>query len=268
MSRRVNRRVSRRPPWAALIIAPVATIALAVLGSSSCAASAPTGDFAPAQPSYSKPAQSGQSAPAPTGQSVPAQPGYSAPALYNLANAYARAGKPGLAVLNYERAKLLDPSDPDVDANLRHVREASGFPPKSRNALDRVTGIASPRILAWVGVLGLLIAGVSALARRRYPRHRFKLLAATLVGISVLGVTIANAIALWPIMHEAVVIAHAAPVRASPVPIEEAHFELPEATIVRMSDVHDGFALVQTQEGRSGWVPVTSLAPVLPKTRR
>jgi hypothetical protein len=245
MSRRANRRVSRRPPWAALIIAPLATIALAVLGSSSCAASAPTGDSARTPP-----------------------PADSAPALYNLANAYARAGKPGLAVLNYERAKLLDPSDPDVDANLRHVRETAGFPPKSRNALDRVTGIASPRILAWVGVLGLLIAGVSALARRRYPRHRFKLLAATLVGISVLGVTIANAIALWPIMHEAVVIAHAAPVRASPVPIEEALFELPEATIVRMSDVHDGFALVQTQEGRSGWVPVTSLAPVLPKTRR
>jgi hypothetical protein len=261
MSRRVNRRPSRRPPWAALIIAPVATIALAVLGSSSCAASAPTGDFARTPP----PADSALAQPS---YSKPAQPGYSAPALYNLANAYARAGKPGLAVLNYERAKLLDPSDPDVDANLRHVRETAGFPPKSRNALDRVTGIASPRILAWVGVLGLLIAGVSALARRRYPRHRFKLLAATLVGISVLGVTIADAIALWPIMHEAVVIAHAAPVRASPVPIEEALFELPEATIVRMNDVHDGFALVQTQEGRSGWVPVTSLAPVLPKTRR
>src|SRR3982074_279247 len=116
MSRRVNRRVSRRPPWAALIIAPVATIALAVLGSSSGAASAPTADSAPAQPSYPKPAQSGHSPRAPAGQSVPAQPGYSAPALYNLANAYARAGKPGLAVLNYERAKLLDPSDPDVAA--------------------------------------------------------------------------------------------------------------------------------------------------------
>src|ERR1700682_625922 len=102
---------------------------------------------------------------------VQAQPGYSAPALYNLANAYARAGKPGLAVLNYERAKLLEPNDPDIDANLRHVREAVGLPPESRNRFERMADIASPRILAWVGVLGLLIAGVSVLARPLYPRH-------------------------------------------------------------------------------------------------
>src|SRR5271154_658018 len=61
------------------------------------------------------------------------QPGYSASALYNLANSFARAGKPGLAVLNYERARLLDPKDPDIEANLRHVREASAQPPDSRS---------------------------------------------------------------------------------------------------------------------------------------
>ena len=33
-------------------------------------------------------------------------------------NSYARAGKPGLAVLNYERAALLAPDDPDINANL------------------------------------------------------------------------------------------------------------------------------------------------------
>lgn len=31
----------------------------------------------------------------------PSQPQYSADGLYNSANSYARAGKPGLAVLNY-----------------------------------------------------------------------------------------------------------------------------------------------------------------------
>ena len=33
--------------------------------------------------------------------------GYSAAGLYNLGNSYARAGKPGMAILNYERASLL-----------------------------------------------------------------------------------------------------------------------------------------------------------------
>src|ERR1700688_1343375 len=68
---------------------------------------------------------------APTQLQAPAPEGYSAPALYNLANSFARAGKPGLAVLNYERARLLDPKDLDIEANLRHVREASGQPADS-----------------------------------------------------------------------------------------------------------------------------------------
>src|ERR1700722_14547911 len=74
--------------------------------------------------------------------------GYSAPGLYNLANSYARAGKPGLAVLNYERAGLLDPTDPDINANLRWVRESAGLPPESRNRFDRIFRIAGPQTLA------------------------------------------------------------------------------------------------------------------------
>jgi hypothetical protein len=195
---------------------------------------------------------------------VPAQPGYSAPALYNLANAYARGGKPGLAVLHYERARLLEPNDPDIEANLHHVREASGLPPESRNGFERMAGFASPRLLAWVGVLGLAVAGVSALARRSYPRHRRKLLTATLLGVSLLGVSVANGVALWPVMHEAV-ITQAAPVRVSPVPIEEPTFVLPEGAVVGMSAEHDGFVLVRADSGRIGWVPSANLAPIVPK---
>jgi hypothetical protein len=191
--------------------------------------------------------------------------GYSAPALYNLANAYARAGQPGLAVLNYERARLLDPQDPDIDANLRHVREAVGLAPESRSAFDRMAGALSPRIMAWLSVLGVLLTGGGALARRVYPRHRRKLFLGKLVGISLLGATLANAVALWPVMHEAVVVTHTAPVRVSPVSIEEPLFVLPEATIVRVGAEHEGFVLVRIKGGRSGWVPSASLAPIVPK---
>src|ERR1700682_4007582 len=103
------------------------------------------------------------------GHAAQAPAGYSAPALYNLANAYARAGKPGLAVLNYERARLLEPNDSDIDANLRRVREMAGLPAEARNGFERISGLAGPRTLAWVGVLGLLTAGAAALARRVYP---------------------------------------------------------------------------------------------------
>jgi hypothetical protein len=193
-----------------------------------------------------------------------AQTGYSASALYNLANSFARAGKPGLAVLNYERARLLDPKDPDIEANLRHVRETSGLPPDSRSRFERAAEFADPRLLAWIGVLGLSLAGIAAWVRVGSKSHRRKLLLAMWVGISLLGVSVANGVALWPLIHEAVVIAPSTPVRVSPVTEEEPLFVLPEATIVAVRAEHDGFFLVQTQNERSGWVPAASIARILP----
>jgi hypothetical protein len=111
----------------------------------------------------------------------------------------------------------------------------------------------------------LLIAGGSMLARWLYPRHRHKLLAAALVGIFLLGMTIANGFALWPIMHEAVVVTQTAPVRVSPVPIEEPVFVLPEASIVRTMGEHDEFVLIRTEAGRTGWAQRSNLAPIVPK---
>jgi hypothetical protein len=251
--------MTHRTLWGALML----VLAMAVSSSLAAQTAAPIQPQAQPLPAIQPQAQSQLQTPIqPQAQ---AQAGYSAPALYNLANAYARTGKPGLAVLNYERARLLDPNDPDIDANLRHVRETAGLPPESRTPLTRLIRVASPQTLSWMGIMGFLIAGSGVLARRMYPRHRGKLLLATLAGICLLGVSIAGGVALWPIVHEGVVVAHTAPVRVSPVTIEEPLFVLPEATLVRMSAEHDGFVLVQTLAGRTGWVPSASLAPVVPK---
>jgi hypothetical protein len=218
----------------------------------------------PAQPAPPPLAQAPPLAHAPAPVQAQPQSGYSAPALYNLANSFARAGKPGLAVLNYERARLLDPKDPDIEANLRHVREASGQPPDVRSRFQRAAEFADPRLLAWVGVLGLSLAGVAAWVRVGSKSHRRKLLLAMWVGICLLGVSVANGVALWPVIHEAVMIAPSTPVRVSPVTEEEPLFVLPEATIVAVRAEHDGFILVQTQNERSGWVPGKSLARIVP----
>ena len=210
-------------------------------------------------------------APAPTPAPAPAPhtaAGYSAAALYNAANAYAQSGKPGLAVLNYERARLLDPTDPDIEANLRHVRETAGLPPEAPGRFGSLAHMADPQVFAWLGMFGLLTAGVSALARVGRKTHRRKLLCLTLLGLSVLAVSVANGVALWPVMHQAVVIAPSTPVRVSPVTTEEPLFLLPEAAIVVMGAEHDGFVLVQSQAGRSGWVPGANLAPIVPKHPR
>jgi len=84
------------------------------------------------------------------------------------------------------------------------------------------------------------------------------------VGFCLASVSVANGVALWPVIHEAVVIAPSTPVRVSPVTEEEPLFVLPEASIVAVRAEHDGFILVQTQNERSGWVPGASIARILP----
>lgn len=50
------------------------------------------------------------------------QHGVSAPLLYNLGNAYYQDGDIAQAVLCYERARKLDPSNAEVNANLKYLR--------------------------------------------------------------------------------------------------------------------------------------------------
>jgi hypothetical protein len=207
----------------------------------------------------------------PAASSDTAQPpqvsaGYTASSLYNQGNAYARAGKPGLAVLNYERAKLLAPNDPDIAANLRRVRDTANLPSPPANRLETgLTRLMSPTLLAWIGMLGLAMTGISLLAHEVLPAHRGKLKVSALLGLCCLGVTLVSGAAVWPALHQAVVVGHAVPVRVSPVLIEETLFVLPEAETVSVRDEHDGFMLVKTSNGRTGWAPSANLALIVPR---
>ncbi len=191
--------------------------------------------------------------------------GYSASALYNSANAYARAGKPGLAVLNYERASLLAPEDPDVAANLKFVRESAHVAAEPRRWIDRVVTVARPAVVAWFGVAGVLMLGAGLLAGPLAPHRRGTRRAALLVGAALVGFAVSNGLVLWPKLHEAVILTAAAPARASPVPMGDPLFTLPEAETVRITAEHDDFVLVQTRAGRTGWVSRANLVPVVPR---
>jgi hypothetical protein len=190
---------------------------------------------------------------------------YSAAGLYNLANSYARAGQPGMAVLNYERASLLAPNDADIDANLRFVLESAKLPSASRSGFDRAARIASPQMLAWIGVMGLVILGACLMAGQLSSRFQLIRRAAMVVGAAMIGLTVCNGIVLWPILHEGIVIKAATPVRVSPVPMGDSIFVLPEADTVKITAEHEGFVLIQTRAGRAGWVSSTNIAPIVPK---
>jgi tetratricopeptide (TPR) repeat protein len=197
--------------------------------------------------------------------SPPSQPRrYSADGLYNLANSYARAGKPGLAVLNYERAALLAPDDADINANLEYVRASAHVPAQSRSRFARIVQAIEPALAAWIGVLGVALVGVGLLARKITRSFRLLQVCSVVLGVALIALTLSNAMLLWPRMHEAVVLIDQTPVRVSPVPMGDTAFVLKEAETVTMTAAHEDFVLIRTRAGLSGWVARGSIGAVVP----
>ena len=199
------------------------------------------------------------------GVKTTATSGYSAAALYNQANADARNGKTGTAILNYERALLLAPNDADVAANLRFVRARAGLPDVPENWFVRSLTFARPNTLAWFGSFGLVLAGMSLLLVRLQPQRRLAFRSLTVVGALLVATALGSAITTWPMMKAAVIITGETPARISPVLDAEPAFKLRAGETVTVRAGHEGFALVQTSAGRSGWVARADLVRVVPQ---
>jgi hypothetical protein len=194
----------------------------------------------------------------------PSQPSYSADGFYNLGNSYARVDKPGLAVLSYERAALLAPDDPDINANLAYVRASAHIPMKPRNPIARLGQAARPTLAAWLGVLGLALVGIGLVVRKLTPRFLWIARGGILLGIALIAVTVSSAMLLWPRMHEAVVLVDQTPARVSPAPMADTTFVMREAESVTMTAEHEDFILIRTGSGLSGWVARANLGAVVP----
>jgi hypothetical protein len=196
------------------------------------------------------------------------QPTYSADGLYNLGNSYARAGKPGLAVLSYERAALLAPDDPDITANLAYVRTFVHVSMKPRNRFARLVQATSPTLAAWLGVLGIALIGVGLLGKKLAPRWRWLPIGGVVLGASLVALSVSNALLLWPRLHEAVVLVDQTPARVAPAPMGDTAFVLRETESVAMTAEHEDFILIRTGSGQSGWVTRANLGPVVPPKPR
>jgi hypothetical protein len=212
-------------------------------------------------------AQTPGDAPPTAGQSASSAPpisaDYSATELYNSANAYARSGKTALAVLGYERARLLAPTDPDLRWNLHHVREAAGLPQSTGNWLQEYGRFANPNLLYWTGVAGLVLAGGCLLAIRRGGQLRGVLVTGALVGLAGVGASAVNAAATFSVLSESVALRQA-PASVSPVAGADPLFQVPAAAAVRVLDRHGSFELIRDSQGREGWVAAADFAAVVP----
>ena len=93
--------------------------------------------------------------------------GPSAERYYNLGNAYYRAGLNGMAIVSYERALRIDPSNDDVRDNLEFVNSQITDRTAAKESLfggaaTRVASAAHPNVWAWrgLGCFVLALGGV------------------------------------------------------------------------------------------------------------
>jgi hypothetical protein len=193
----------------------------------------------------------------------PVSTDYSAAQLYNSANAYARSGKTALAVLAYERARVLAPTDPDLRWNLHRVREAAGLPERPSSWLQQYGRFANPNLSYWIGIAGLVLAGACILALPVNRRLRGVLAAGALVGFVAVGASALNAAATFSVLSESIALRQA-PASVSPVAGADPLFQVPAAASVHVLDRHGDFELIRDSQGREGWVAETDFAAVIP----
>ena len=86
---------------------------------------------------------------------------------YNLGNAYYRAGLNGMAIVSYERALRLDPSNADAKDNLEFVNSkitdrTAASSSLFSSATDKIAGTVHPNVWAWIaiGCFVLALVGV------------------------------------------------------------------------------------------------------------
>lgn len=201
-------------------------------------------------------------------RTILAQQGYSVPVLYNLGNTWSRLNQPGRAILSYERALRLAPGDEATANNLRKVQQQAGLTTTQPTPLSRRLGLFSLDALAWIGIaasLTLCIAVVIMRSRRPKPLPAMRS-AAVASGI----VLVATGVILgcsWPDINRAVVLVDATPVHIAPALTADVSFQLKPGTLVDEGSQYDGYVMVHTDDGRSGWVSAQQVARIVTRTR-
>jgi len=190
--------------------------------------------------------------------------GWSAGALFDLGNAYASSGRPGSAILAYERASILAPRDHAIRANLEHVRESAGVTSTAPSTIHAALATLSSDEWTWIAIAAAILACTGVIAFAWSLRGRTaRFLAIAGISASAFAMTAATAVALPT--DEAVVV-HGETARIAPTSVAEAAFTAPEGENVRIEQRRGEFVYVRDGD-RSGWLPTASVERVVATDR-
>lgn len=193
---------------------------------------------------------------------------YSPELYYNLGNAYFKNNQLGKAILYYEKAKKLNPSDNDIQHNLKlaysktidkiETRDNFFVEITKNNFLNRL----NTDTLAYASIVCSVCAAVFFGLFLFSSTHKKTYIALT--GMFVFTSLFSYGIGIFAQSNQqtndfAVVTAKESKVTNEPLPNAVIKFKLHEGTKVKVLQKVDNFVLVRLDNGTEGWVEETSI---------
>jgi tetratricopeptide (TPR) repeat protein len=187
--------------------------------------------------------------------------------LYNLGNAYFRLGDKGVAILNYEKARIFLPRDADLNFNLGYVRdrlqdavEPPG--PPLQSVFFWLDSMSPNELFALFAVANLLF--FAALILRIFIKEEWAFVMLIVLLVAWLGAGVSFGVKCYQTAYDdrAVIISKEASVLAGPDTKDTELFRLHAGTVVRTDKREGGWTLIRLTADKRGWVPDSSIGMI------
>ena len=203
--------------------------------------------------------------------------GYSAPLCFDLANAEARAGHIGEAILNYERARYLAPGDHDIDQNLQLARKQAGLEPNSFRWWQIV--LLSIDWSVWLGIMAFVLVlmflaiigtsyapAIASASKISLARLKTIFRAIIFVGIPfclLMGYVELSTIGFTNRIEGVIVAPKSATLRLSPFESSDSTGTIPEGELVTVENRRDNYLWIEARDHHFGWIQQKDIEPVI-----
>jgi tetratricopeptide (TPR) repeat protein len=203
--------------------------------------------------------------------------GYSAPLCFDLANAEAKSGHVGAAILNYERARYLAPGDADIEHNLQLTRKQAGLEPDSFrwwqilllsiNWMVWLSIMGACLLLIFIAIVGGAYAPALAGALRmpvRLLKNIFRLIIFVCIPAGLLmGFVELSTVGYSHRIEGVIVASKEATLRLSPFASADSVGTIPEGELVTVEDRHDDYLRIEGRDHHFGWIQQKDIEPIV-----
>lgn len=187
------------------------------------------------------------------------------PLYYNLGNACLRAGQPGPAILYYERARRLIPTDPDLNFNLLYARSLTrDKPEETHTAWLKVllfwNDTLSLKTLQWCALVFTALFWLGLMTARFRTGPLLKGITIVTLGLALLFSGTVFARFYNAHTHpQGVVLVEEVPIRSGLNDQATELFRLHAGTIVRIDQTLDHHYRISFTSDKIGWVPQSAI---------